>query len=139
MTFTSLPEMFSSVFGPLAYTFSNAAETELFLEILSTRDGSRIGSKRFYNTPTGTLNIAPMVRKNIRFVPSSGMTGFCNSESRSASVQLAAGTIYSEVRTFVAAHDSVKPSRILTTMPSHRIMPTAKATKSPAASRASTP
>lgn len=44
MTFTSLPEMFSSVFGPLAYTFSNAAETELFLEILSTRDGSRIGS-----------------------------------------------------------------------------------------------
>ena len=39
MTFTSLPEMFSSVFGPLAYTFSNAAETELFLEILSTRDG----------------------------------------------------------------------------------------------------
>ena len=40
MTFTSLPEMFSSVFGPLAYTFSNAAETELFLEILSTRDGS---------------------------------------------------------------------------------------------------
>mgnify|MGYP006955906581 FL=1 len=50
MTFTSLPEMFSSVFGPLAYTFSNAAETELFLEILSTRDGSRIGSKRFYNT-----------------------------------------------------------------------------------------
>ena len=72
MTFTSLPEMFSSVFGPLAYTFSNAAETELFLEILSTRDGSRIGSKRFYNTPTGTLNIAPMVRKNIRFVPSSG-------------------------------------------------------------------
>ena len=72
-------------------TFSNAAETELFLEILSTRDGSRIGSKRFYNTPTGTLNIAPMVRKNIRFVPSSGMTGFCNSESRSASVQLAVG------------------------------------------------
>ena len=122
MTFTSLPEMFSSVFDPLAYTFSNAAETELFLEILSTRDGSRIGSKRFYNTPTGTLNIAPMVRKNIRFVPSSGMTGFCNSESRSASVQLAAGTIYSEVRTFVAAHDSVKPSRILTTMPSHRII-----------------
>ena len=117
MTFTSLPEMFSSVFGPLAYTFSNAAETELFLEILSTRDGSRIGSKRFYNTPTGTLNIAPMVRKNIRFVPSSGMTGFCNSESRSASVQLAVGTTYSEVRTFVAAHDSVKPSRILTTMP----------------------
>ena len=93
MTFTSLPEMFSSVFGPLAYTFSNAAETELFLEILSTRDGSRIGSKRFYNTPTGTLNIAPMVRKNIRFVPSSG-----------------------------AAHDSVKPARILTTMPSHRII-----------------
>lgn len=122
MTFTSLPEMFSSVFGPLAYTFSNAAETELFLEILSTRDGSRIGSKRFYNTPTGTLNIAPMVRKNIRFVPSSGMTGFCNSESRSASVQLAVGTTYSEVRTFVAAHDSVKPSRILTTMPSHRII-----------------
>ena len=40
MTFTSLPEMFSSVFDPLAYTFSNAAETELFLEILSTRDGS---------------------------------------------------------------------------------------------------
>lgn len=139
MTFTSLPEMFSSVFGPLAYTFSNAAETELFLEILSTRDGSRIGSKRFYNTPTGTLNIAPMVRKNIRFVPSSGMTGFCNSESRSASVQLAVGTTYSEVRTFVAAHDSVKPSRILTTMPSHRIMPMAKATKSPAASRANTP
>lgn len=86
------------------------------------QDGSRIGSKRFYNTPTGTLNIAPMVRKNIRFVPSSGMTGFCNSESRSASVQLAVGTTYSEVRTFVAAHDSVKPSRILTTMPSHRII-----------------
>lgn len=63
-----------------------------------------------------------MVRKNIRFVPSSGMTGFCNSESRSASVQLAVGTTYSEVRTFVAAHDSVKPSRILTTMPSHRII-----------------
>lgn len=60
--------------------------------------------------------------ENIRFVPSSGMTGFCNSESRSASVQLAVGTTYSEVRTFVAAHDSVKPSRILTTMPSHRII-----------------
>ncbi|MDE8722676.1 hypothetical protein PZH44_17635, partial [Alistipes putredinis] len=56
------------------------------------------------------------------FVPSSGMTAFCNSESRSASVQLAVGTTYSEVRTFVAAHDSVKPSRILTTMPSHRII-----------------
>ena len=57
MTFTSLPEMFSSVFGPLAYTFSNAAETELFLEILSTRDGSRIGSKRFYNTPTSLFRM----------------------------------------------------------------------------------
>ena len=114
--------MFSSVFSDLSYSFSNASEPELFLEIRSVRDGTTLGSKRFYNTSDGTLNIAPIIRKSIRFAPSSGMTGFYDPESRAASVQLAAGTTFSEVRTFVAAHNTINPPRILTTMPSHRII-----------------
>ena len=122
MTFTTLPEMFSSVFNNLSYSFSNVSEPELFLEIRSVRDGTTLGSKRFYNTSGGTLNIAPMIRKSIRFTPSTGMTGFYDSESRAASVQLAARTTFSEVRTFIAAHNAVNPPHILTTMPSHRII-----------------
>lgn len=123
MIFTQLPEQFASIQGNLLYRFTGVSTTETFLTILNVRNGAVLGSKRFYKTTQGITDIAPMIRKSIRFIPSTGLTGVCDSNSRTVRVQLSGDSTFSLARTFIAARRNATPPEILTTMPHRRIIP----------------
>lgn len=121
MNFTKQPDQFASIYGDLTYSFSGAS-SELLLNILDVSTGSTLGSKRYFNTPAGTTNIAPIIRKNIRFAPQTGRIGFYEPKDRSISIQLSGDGTFSEVRTFLATTEQAAAPSLLTSMPRRRII-----------------
>ncbi|HJA98780.1 MAG TPA: hypothetical protein H9779_04160 [Candidatus Alistipes avicola] len=122
MNFTKQPDQFASIYGDLSYSFTGASSSELLLNILDVSNGKTLGSKRYFNTTSGTTNIAPMIRKNIRFTPQTGRIGFYEAKDRGISVQLSGDNTFSEVRTFLATKDQATTSSLLTSMPRQRII-----------------
>ena len=122
MNFIKQPDQFASIYGDLSYSFTGASTSELLLNILDVSNGKTLGSKRYFNTTSGTTNIAPMIRKNIRFTPQTGRIGFYEAKDRCISVQLSGENTFSEVRTFLATKDQATTSSLLTSMPRQRII-----------------
>lgn len=122
MIFTQLPQPFASVCGPLPYTFSRASGPELHLLVLDVRNGTLLGSKRFHSVTEGVADVAPILRRALRFRPSPGATGVVRGKDRTVSVQLAGEETFSEVRSFTACAAAPQPPCLLTTMPPRRII-----------------
>ena len=122
MIFTQLPQPFASVHRPLTYVFSQIAASELHLRVLDVRSGALLGSKRFHAVGQAAADVAPIVRRALRFRPTAGATGVVRGEDRTVCVQLAGEETFSPVRSFTAAAGVPLPPALLTTMPSRRIM-----------------
>lgn len=123
MRFTKIPEPFASVQGELSYTFAEATEEQVVLSVVDVRTGARLGVKQLFHTTSGSTDIAPMVRKNIRFVPSEGPTGIYDTTNRSALIEVRAATGQrSDMREFLPCRIDGQPAQVLTTMPRRRII-----------------
>lgn len=88
MLFTKLPQPFASVHRPLTYAFSQVASSELHLRVFDVRSGALLGSKRFHAVEAAAADIAPIVRRALRFRPVPGATGVTRGEDRTVCVQL---------------------------------------------------
>lgn len=123
MLFTKLPQPFASVHRPLTYAFSQVASSELHLRVLDVRSGALLGSKRFHAVEAAAADIAPIVRRALRFRPVPGATGVTRGEDRTVCVQLSGEETFSPVRSFTAAAAGTPPAPcLLTTMPARRIL-----------------
>lgn len=122
MNFTKLPAQFASLYGTLPYNFSGAASPEFRLNIVDVTTGTTLGSKRFCNVSSGSTDIAPVIRKWVRFTPQDGRIGFYEPQDRSLSIQLGGEDTFSEVRTFLPSVGEVTAPALLTAMPRRRVI-----------------
>lgn len=123
MIFTKIPELFASLQGELPYEFANASEENVVLSIMDVRTGNCLGVKQFYDTTSGVTDIAPMVRKEIRFVPSEEPMGIYDTANRSALIEVyTASGQRSDQREFLPGRIDGQPAQVLTTMPFRRIV-----------------
>ncbi|MDE5731126.1 MAG: hypothetical protein K2H81_06385 [Alistipes sp.] len=122
MLFTQMPQPFASVHRPLTYVFSRIAAPELHLRVLDVRSGALLGSKRFHAVETAAADIAPIVRRALRFRPVPGATGVTRGEDRTVCVQLSGEESFSPVRSFTGAGAAPLPPCLMTTMPLRRVI-----------------
>lgn len=119
MQFTTIPQDFSSLFGNVIYSIECDVPTSFDAEIIDTQGGLVIGVKHFDNVTRCDINIAPYLRRKIKFTPTVGATGFVKSDAIvSAAVKI--GNLQSPARRFVATNTMLTSATILTTMPSKR-------------------
>ena len=123
--FSTLPAPFAPIGRPLLYTIDGLAQPRLELRVLAL-DGRLLATKLLTNASSATVDVAPIVRRAVRFTPSLAKSGFVASADRTITVQVEAHcgeeTLLSEERTFLAALDPVTLPAICSTLPLTRLI-----------------
>lgn len=91
--FTSIPRPYAPLAEPVRYAVRQDDDTpgDLLVRIAAA-DGTLLGAKRFVAAATAEFDIAPIVRRAVRFAPTDGDTGFRPADDRMASVVVSVRT-----------------------------------------------
>lgn len=123
--FSTLPAPFAPIGQPLCYTLDGLAQPRLELRVL-TSDGRLLATKLLTNASPATVDLAPILRRVVRFQPTLGKSGFVASADRTITVQVearcGAETVRSQPRTFRAALDPVTLPAICSALPPTRLI-----------------
>lgn len=77
MTFTQLPDNYASLYGSLRYRFEGDGDPRtLTVEIRDNLSGEVIHRKELYNTTSGEIDLAPLLRYRLTPTPQSSSIGF---------------------------------------------------------------
>lgn len=135
MTFTQIPQQYAPLGGELRYTVTAAAAGTIDLRIIDTGSANLIGARRSAGSASASFDIAPCLRRAIRFSPTTGSTGFYVTEGRSISAVVEAAitpagetapadgdAAVSPERTFLACREMAAAPALLTAMPPDRLI-----------------
>lgn len=90
MTFTLIPNQFAPLGGELRYAVAADGTGTIDVQFFDDADGALLGAKRFAGAATAAFDAAPCLRRGIRFVPTTGSTGFHTVEGRSVTARIEA-------------------------------------------------
>lgn len=118
--FSTFPTPFAPIGEPLRYTLTGISTDRVDLFIRTTA-GITLGTKRFTDCTSCTFDIAPLLRRSLRFNPTRTTTGFAAVDDRVLAVEVVAqaGTelVAAPVCTILPTAHAVKTPTLLTTMP----------------------
>ncbi len=121
MQFTSVPANGASLCAPLIFAFGDQADPRtLDVEIYHAQSGDLLFKKRLYHTSAGEVDIAPLLRRLVRFDPSCIATGFFKLPNRFLPVRVRVEEASVE-RTFLPA-EHLPEGYLLTSMPTSRLL-----------------
>lgn len=154
MQFTQIPQQYAPLGGELRYAVQQEAAGNIDIRIVdaaadgtgvnripesgpdadgaavSAGDGTALlGAKRFAATASAAFDIAPYLRRRVRFVPATGGTGFRSAAGRTVTALVEAATTdgtveaVSPVRTFRPGIEAAETPCLLTSMPLSRLIP----------------
>lgn len=154
MQFTQIPQQYAPLGGELRYAVEQEEAGNIDIRIVdasadaagvnrtresgpdangaavSAGDGTALlGAKRFAATASAAFDIAPYLRRRVRFVPATGGTGFRPAAGRTVSVVVeaaaAGGAVeaLSPARTFRPGAETAEAPCLLTSMPLSRLIP----------------
>lgn len=87
MIFTQTPQNGASLYAPLIYEFGDEkAPRDLQIDILDATSRKLIATKQLYNTSSGRIDIAPLLRRYLKWEPEIGAMGFFEAPNRFAHV-----------------------------------------------------
>ena len=75
MQFTRIPDSYAPLGGPLTYAVEHDACSNLAVRILNGTQTELYGAKRFAEVAAAEFDIAPYLRRQLRFAPVTGETG----------------------------------------------------------------
>lgn len=130
MYFINIPKLYTPLSDPAVYTVKHSEPANIDVSVLNGLDNSLLAAKRFAALAEVSFDIAPALRRTIRFEPVPGDTGFVSDDGRcpKAVVKAAltdddASTISTAVRIFLPAGTRPTGPSLLTSMPLERIIP----------------
>ncbi len=130
MQFTQIPQQYAPLGGELRYAVSREAAGNIDIRITGAADGALLGAKRFAAVAEASFDAAPYLRRQLRFVPVMGGTGFYPAEGRTvtAVVEAAgadggAAVATTPARTFLPGAETPEGPRLRTSMPLTRLIP----------------
>lgn len=130
MQFTQIPQQYAPLGGELRYAVSREEAGNVDIRIAGAADAALLGAKRFAAVTEAAFDAAPYLRRQLRFVPATGKTGFYSAGGRTVSVVVEAsetdgGTIAatSPARTFLPGIEAPAGSCLRTSMPLNRLIP----------------
>ncbi len=123
MKFTSIPDDLAPLSRPVVYAFDTETDPAA-VEVLALDpfSGESIAAKRFFDSSTGSFDLARPLRCRIRYAPESGPTGFVDPAARTAAVVVKIGGEQSPQRRFFDAATRPETAGPATTMPLERII-----------------
>lgn len=131
MTFTQIPQEYAPLGGELRYTVTMPETATLDLRIADAGNGTLVGAKRFAGATSASFDAAPYLRRAVKFVPTTGSTGFRMADGRTVLAYIEAKTaeaadadpaVHSPLRTFLPCRASVTAPALLTSMPLVRLI-----------------
>lgn len=130
MQFTQIPQQYAPLGGELRYAVSREEAGNIDIRIAGAADAALLGAKRFAAVTEAAFDAAPYLRRQLRFVPATGKTGFYSAGGRTVSVVVEAsetdgGTIAatSPARTFLPGVEAPAGPCLRTSMPLNRLIP----------------
>lgn len=75
MHFTRIPDSYAPLGGPLTYAVEHDALSDLAVRIMNGTQTELYGAKRFAEVTAAEFDIAPYLRRKLRFTPVTGRTG----------------------------------------------------------------
>lgn len=75
MQFTRIPDSYAPLGGPLTYAVEHDALSNLAVRIMNGTQTELYGAKRFAEVAAAEFDIAPYLRRQLRFTPITGKTG----------------------------------------------------------------
>lgn len=121
MLFTSVPDNLSSLCSPLRYTFADEGEPrDLAVEILDVDSGELLFTKRLYQTASGEVDIAPLLRRHLKFDPSAISEGLVRADGRYFRIRVQVEDAQVD-RTFLPFENPFT-GVLLTSMPKRRLL-----------------
>jgi len=131
LSFTLVPSRYAPLGSEARYSVGCDTPATIELQITDAADGSLLGVKRFVDTTAASCDIAPYLRRAVRFSPAVGSSGFHDPAGRSVSVLVAAsaavgGSVVARatapLRTFLATAAAASGPVLLTSMPRERLI-----------------
>ena len=141
MTFTQIPQQYAPLGGELRYTVTTQEAATLDLHIVDAGSGKAVGAKRFAGATAASFDAAPCLRRAVRFVPTTGGTGFHATDGRTVMALVEAQTLSADtvpgkqiagtaaenpltspLRTFLPRMTAITAPALLTTMPFTRLI-----------------
>ncbi|MDE5691387.1 MAG: hypothetical protein K2I13_04115 [Alistipes sp.] len=112
------------------YRIASEPAQTIDIRITDAQTGELLGAKRVADAEEATVDVAPVVRRNIEFDPQPGnVTGFLTSEDRTRTIRVTAATPEApENETsaaeclFYPANETARPPALLTSMPLQRLL-----------------
>ncbi|MCM1300631.1 MAG: hypothetical protein NC250_03625 [Alistipes senegalensis] len=127
MQFTRIPDSYAPLGGPLVYAVEHGARSNFAVRILNGTQTELYGAKRFADVAAAEFDIAPYLRRTLRFTPVSGKTGVYAGAPRIVGTVVVAAadaaTATSAYRVFLPATEPVSAPALLTSMPRVRLIP----------------
>ena len=129
MQFTRIPNSYVPLGCPLTYAVQEDAIADIEIRITDASRTRLYGAKRFAATRSAEFDIAPYLRRALRFTPTTGSTGVYGGEGRTltaiveASSSASSQTLAAPPRTFLPSADEFPAPCLLTSMPLVRLIP----------------
>ena len=122
MIFTQTPQNGASLYRPLIYAFGDeAAPRDLEIEVLDLDRRQKLATKRLYNTSSGMIEIAPVVRRTLNWQPEKTPLGFSAATDRVAHVQVRVEGV-SVARCFLPYVEESPQPLLFSTLPLKRLI-----------------
>lgn len=129
VTFTQIPDNNTPLGGAVVYAFACDTPQTVDLRVTEAESGTLLGVRRFVEASAAKCDIAPMLRRALRFTPATGSTGVRPATERqvTACVELRAEAAEEVLatapdRTFPGCRTAPAGPTILTTMPENRLI-----------------
>lgn len=129
VTFTQIPDNNTPLGGAVVYAFACDTPQTVDLRVTEAESGTLLGVRRFVEAAAAECDIAPMLRRALRFTPATGSTGVRPATERqvTARVELRAEAAEEVLatapdRTFPGCRTAPAGPTILTTMPENRLI-----------------
>lgn len=82
---------------------AGAASDAVSIGTAPSAEGELLGAKRFVGIAEAAFDVAPYLRRAVRFAPSSGGTGFCDASNRTVAATVEAFVVTAAAKTAVVA------------------------------------
>ena len=87
MQFTQIPPQYAPLGSELRYVVEQETAADIDIRIYDENSGALYGAKRLTATVSADVDIAPMLRRTLQFIPTTGTTGFRTAPDRTAVVR----------------------------------------------------
>ncbi len=129
MQFFRIPNSYVPLGGPLTYEVHETDIADIQIRITDATRTRLYGAKRFNATRVAEFDIAPYLRRALRFTPTTGSTGVYDGASRTLTAIVEAwssvipAVLPAPSRTFLPSADELPAPCLLTSMPLVRLIP----------------